>query len=417
MRRALSRTRTGEDIIGSLRFAPFRWLWASGLMSGFAMFSSQLVLGWLALGTTGSPLAVGVVFAARVVPQMIFGLPAGALADRFSRSRLVMTANTGSGVVVGLLGLAWVDSAGALPVLVAGAFLMGAFDAVRVTAATALAFDLAGRASATNGIALSNLAAQISGIFAGLVAGYGVDTIGSTSTLLVMASVYLAGAALVSRVPRIQPVAGHAAEVRVTLKSATTLIARNRNVLLIAVVVAGTEVFAFSGMTLLPSFARDVFGIGVAGLGWLLSARAIGGTLALLAIATTTSRWRTVGAFSFLAGAFGLSLIAFAVTPNLGIALILAGVIGAAGAAVDAVGQSQLQHAVPEAERGSAMGVWMFCVGLGLVGHIEVGTLGGLLGPQSAQGLNGVALVVLAVAVAAALPAIRARQPGTADLP
>lgn len=202
-----------------------------------------------------------------------------------------------------------------------------------------------------------------------------------------------------------------------TLRRAATLITRNRQVALIAIVVVGTEMFAFSNMTLMPSFARDVFGIGAAGLGWLLSARAVGGTLGLLVVATTTARWQTVGAFAFLAAAFGVALVAFAVTPILSIALILAGVIGAAGAAVDAVGQSQLQHAVPEAERGSAMGVWMFCVGLGLVGHIETGTLGRLMGAQFAQGLNGAVLVILATIVGAALPAIRARQPRTADHP
>ena len=121
------------------------------------------------------------------------------------------------------------------------------------------------------------------------------------------------------------------------------------------------------------------------GLGWLLSARAVGGTIGLLVIATTSARWRTVGSFALFAGVFGVALIAFAVTPMLVIALILAGVIGAAGAAVDAIGQAQLQHAVADEQRGAAMGIWMFCLGLGLAGHIETGVLGGLLGAPFAQ--------------------------------
>ena len=169
-------------------------------------------------------------------------------------------------------------------------------------------------------------------------------------------------------------------------------------------VVAGTEMFAFSNMTLLPSFARDVFGIGAVGLGWLLSARAVGGTLGLIAIASRASRWRTLGSFALLAMIFGIVLIAFAITPFLGIALVLAGAIGAVGAAVDSVGQTQVQHAVPEAERGSAMGVWMFCLGLGLFGHIETGIVGSIMGAQFAQIANGLILVVLAAVVGVALP-------------
>ncbi|MGH2464854.1 MAG: MFS transporter [Candidatus Limnocylindrales bacterium] len=398
-------------MFAALRVGSFRWLWASGLLSGFAMYASLLVLSWLALGTQGSTLAVGVLLAARVLPQLLFGLTAGALADRFSRSHLVAAANVGSGAVLGLLCFASLAGLVGLPVLATGAFLVSAFDTVRVTAGSAMAFDVVGPRSATNAIALSNLAVQVAGIFAGIVAGIGLATLGPTVTLLVAAMAYLAGAALVPRgVPA--PVA-KINGAPVALGRAALAIVRNRQVVLIAIVVAGAEVFAFSNMTLLPSFARDVFGIGAAGLGWLLSARAVGGTIGLLAIATTSSRWRTVGSFALLAGAFGVALIAFAITPLLVVALILAGVIGAAGAAVDAIGQAQLQHAVAEAQRGAAMGIWMFCLGLGLAGLIETGVLGGLLGAPFAQSLNGAILIVLAVLVGAALPAISGRREGS----
>jgi sugar phosphate permease len=102
-------------------------------------------------------------------------------------------------------------------------------------------------------------------------------------------------------------------------------------------------------------------------------------------------------------------------TLSLAIALTLAGAIGAAGGAVDAVGQAQMQHAVPAEERGSAMGAWMFCIGLGLVGHVEIGTLGARTGAQFAQGLNGAVLVAVALVVAAALPVITTRWAGVPD--
>jgi MFS family permease len=401
-------SRANEGMFASLHVGSFRWLWASGLLSGFAMYSSVLVLSWLALGTQGSTLAVGVLLAARVLPQLLFGIPAGALADRFSRSHLVLLANVGSGAVIGVLGLASLAGAVGLPILAAGAFLVSAFDAVRVTAGSAMAFDLVGPRSATNAIALSNLAVQVAGIFAGIVGGVGLAEFGPASTLLVAAVAYLGGAGLVPR-GVLAPVA-RVSGAPVALGRAAIAIVRNRQVALIAIVVAGAEVFAFSNMTLLPSFARDVFGIGAAGLGWFLSARALGGTIGLLAIATTSSRWRTVGSFALLAGAFGVALIVFAVTPLLAIALVLAGVIGAAGAAVDAIGQAQLQHAVAEEQRGAAMGIWMFCLGLGLAGHIETGLLGGLLGAPFAQSLNGAILIVLTVLVGAALPAVSGRS-------
>ena len=406
-------TRPAGGIFDSLGSVPFRWLWASGLLSSFAMFAVVLVLSWLALATGGSAFSVGIVLAARVLPQLLFGIPAGVLADRFSRPRILLVANAGSSATIGLVCLAWLSGVTGLPVLVAGMLLVGTFDSIRVTAASALAFDLVGRESATNAIALSNLAAQVAGIAAGIAAGYALAAFGSTPTLAITAAAYLAGSILVARLVRVRPVPTEPPEViaaRVTLRRAATLVTRSRLVALIAFVVAGAEMFGFSNMTLMPSFARDVFGIGAAGLGWLLSARAVGGTLGLLVVARTTGYWRTVGALCLLAAAFGIALIAFATIPILAVGLLLAGVIGAIGAALDAVGQAQLQHAVPAAERGSAMGLWMFCLGLGLAGLIETGTVGGVAGAPLAQGLNGAILIGLAIIVGAALPAIAARR-------
>jgi len=400
----------GGGVFDSLRIASFRWLWASGLLSSFAMFSGVLVLSWLALAIGGSPLSVGIVLAARVLPQLLFGIPAGVLADRFPRSRIVLVANVGSSVVVGLVCLGWLAGATGLPILVAGMLLIGTFDSIRVTAASAMAFDLVGRASATNAIALSNLATQVAGIASGIAAGSALASFGSTPTLAVTAAAYLAGSCLVAPLTRVQPAAAGTIAGRVTLRRAATLVSRNRRVALIAFVVAGAEMFGFSNMTLMPSFARDVFGIGAVGLGWLLSARAVGGTLGLLVVARTTSYWRAVGALALLAAAFGIALIAFAAIPILVVGLVLAGGIGAIGAAVDAVGQAQLQHAVPEAERGSAMGLWMFCLGLGLAGLLETGAIGGLAGAPFAQGLNGAIMIVLALLVGGALPAIATRR-------
>lgn len=64
------------------------------------------------------------------VRARVLGRNAGAVADRFSRSRVVMVANAGSGGVVACLCGAWLAGVVGLPVLVVGTFPMGGFDAV-----------------------------------------------------------------------------------------------------------------------------------------------------------------------------------------------------------------------------------------------------------------------------------------------
>src|SRR6478736_4066154 len=71
----------------------FRRLWISLACSGVGLAASQLGLSWIALVATDSPLAVSLLFAARMVPSLLFGIPFGALTDRFDRRRILMRVN------------------------------------------------------------------------------------------------------------------------------------------------------------------------------------------------------------------------------------------------------------------------------------------------------------------------------------
>src|SRR4030095_3563983 len=50
----------------------------------------SIAIGWEMYQRTGSPMALGLVGLAQAVPTILLALPAGYLADRFHRPRLVM---------------------------------------------------------------------------------------------------------------------------------------------------------------------------------------------------------------------------------------------------------------------------------------------------------------------------------------
>ena len=101
-----------------------------------------------------------------------------------------------------------------------------------------------------------------------------------------------------------------------------------------------------------------------------------------------------------LMGLFGMALIGFALIPVLPIALLLLGVVGLAGAAIDALVQTLLQDNVHGSARGSAMGVWVTALGFGPIGQIEIGALAVAFGPGVAQVINAIVVVVAASALA-----------------
>src|SRR5499426_1131943 len=73
------------------RLRDFRCLVASMLLNSVGMMGEVVVLGWLSLELTNSPFLVGVAMSMRALPLFFVGAPAGALADRFSRRRLLMS--------------------------------------------------------------------------------------------------------------------------------------------------------------------------------------------------------------------------------------------------------------------------------------------------------------------------------------
>ena len=90
----------GADVMGVRRQSPylrlasnrnFSLLWVGQLVSLLGEKIHQVALGFIVLRATGSPVEVGITFAATAAPNIVFGPLAGALVDRWDR-RLTMIA-------------------------------------------------------------------------------------------------------------------------------------------------------------------------------------------------------------------------------------------------------------------------------------------------------------------------------------
>jgi MFS family permease len=73
------------------------------LLSSIGMMGEPVVLGWLALSLTDSPFMVGLAVGARALPLFFVGAPAGVLADRVPRHRLLIAAGGGQALTAAAL--------------------------------------------------------------------------------------------------------------------------------------------------------------------------------------------------------------------------------------------------------------------------------------------------------------------------
>ncbi len=394
----------------------------------YGQIAGQLTLSWAAFEVSQSELAISIVFALRMLPLLLLGLAGGHLSDRVDRWRLVIAMTLGQAALAATVAAASMPGELPLVALFTVSAALGGLDAIRTSATQALVYDLAGREKGLSAIATANLVAHLIGFVAGLAGGVLLARFGLAGALGAIAATQLASVVALLSHPRVRskaappaapsadplaPFTSGATSVREAFpatdtvpRAATPRVAPVSAVLhvplvrLITAYAVATEVLAFSAVVLLPAFADQVFDIGPGGLGVFYAARACGGVAALLALPRARRAYGGNFVLSALGVLFGAALIAFAVSPTVVLACIALAAIGAAGAAFDALNQALLAEAVPAEMRGAAMGAWVAAIGSAPFGHIEIGALAVLLGPVAAQSLNGLALVLLSLAIA-----------------
>ena len=147
----------------------------------------QLVaLGYLTLRVTGSPAAVGLVGAADGIPAIALSLPAGAVADRLSRRRVLIATTIAMSLTALLLALAAALHRVDLLVLVGAAVCFGAADAFDQPTRQALVADLVPPSGLVGAAALSSSVGSVSRIVGPAVAGLLLGLWGAASCFLAM---------------------------------------------------------------------------------------------------------------------------------------------------------------------------------------------------------------------------------------
>ena len=84
---------TTNSTWAALRNPAFRRLWIAAVISGTCVVAHDNAATWLMSIFTGSPFLISVMSTVAALPFFLFTLPAGALADRVNRQKLVCTIN------------------------------------------------------------------------------------------------------------------------------------------------------------------------------------------------------------------------------------------------------------------------------------------------------------------------------------
>lgn len=401
-----------------LRLRDVRTLGLSIVLNSVGMMGELVVLGWLALELTDSPFLVGVAMGARMVPLFFVGVPAGVLADRFPRRRVLVLTGAGQALTAAALGALTLAGALTFRHLLLLTFTAGIARGVEHAARQSYTHDVVGAARLVDGLAITGVAMRAGWLLGSLLIGGVIARAGSGGAYLVVAASFLAGAVALLLVSEPGAAARRAAGSLWDHVIGFAVVVRRDPVLpALMLLTAGAEILGFAHQALLPSLARDVLRVGPSGLGLMNAARSLGGILGLVAVSGRAlgvgpSPVGARGGTTFLVvlAVFGASLVALGVAPHVGglaTVLVVLVVANGVGALADLLAQSLMQLAVPADLRGRAGGAWVVAIGLAPLGQLQIGALASAFTVSIALGTSGLGLVALAGLAAVAFPRLR----------
>lgn len=260
----------------------FRWLWIGQVVSDTGTEAALIAYPLLVLALTHSAVIAGVVGTARLVVQLILGLPGGALSDRLDRRLTMIVCDAGRAAVLALLAVLVVVHLVTWPVVLVIAVIDGGANVLFDPSASAALPGIVADQQLERAWAATEARTYAAGL-AGPALGGLLFGLGRAVPFVGDAASYLVSAAAVSRIRgkfRAEPSSDRKALWREAIDGLHLVW---HNPLLRAVVIQGPLVnFAFTGVIFTITLALRRHGTAPGIIGLAQAGIALGGLLGAL---------------------------------------------------------------------------------------------------------------------------------------
>ena len=411
----LSILRRAAVDVSPLRHRDFRLLFWGQLISFLGSQITQVAVPYQVYQLTHSPLLVGLLGVAELIPVLALSLVGGAFADAHDRRRVVLATEVAFAVLSTLLLINSLLPEPMLWVIFALAAAQAGLVALQRPSLDAMLPRLVQREDLVAAGALTGLRGTIGMLAGPAIGGVLIALVGLPATFAVDVLSFSASLVALALMRAIPPAAGGA---RPSLRGVIDGLqfARSKPELIGTYVVDIVAMFFGMPAALFPAIAETMGGAGVLGL--LYSAPALGAFAATassgwtghvrrhgLAVITAATIWGVaIIGFGFVSWpALGLGPV---VTPLLAVATLA--IAGGADAVSGIFRQAIWNHTVPDALRGRLASIELLSYSSGpLLGNAESGLVAGLFSVPFSVISGGVLCVIGCLACGALLPAFR----------
>jgi MFS family permease len=360
-----------------------------------------VALNWAVLEFTGSALYLGLINACRMVPAFLLSVPAGVLADRSDRRKLLILLQAGTMLSTFCVGYLLAADSPFWPLAVV-VTLRSVLMAMIIPVRNALIPNLVPESQVASAVAVDSGVRNISRIVGPAIAGTllavmevaDVFWISACSIVAVLLSLFV-----------VHPESDRSAasnNMKADIQEAVVYVKNSPVVQSLLILAVVPMVFAFPYTAMMPLFAEDLLQLGPEGLGVLLSVAAAG---ALVGSAWLSLGSETEGAGKWLVCSiigFGLFLLLFMTAETLITAAVLMFLVGLASATYRTISRVTLQTRVPERLRGRILSIALMDRGLMPLGALLIGAVAEWAGALWAGMVMGGGCVAVTLAVLAA---------------
>src|SRR6266550_8027563 len=433
--------RKPHDPYAAFRFGDFSLFTGGNLLSITGRLMLAVAVEWEIYARTHSATALGLVGLVIAVPVVTLSLPAGHLADRFSRKHIILVSQLFSGVTSAALAVvSWKHlSIPAIPLLREGNRVLTGiatiferhhpafhFDDASIPliylllfiGAIARTFSWAARSSFfptlvprdafANAVTWNNSIFQIGSVVGPAVSGLLVAYLGFPFVYLLDALFAFAFFLLVLPIRRSRQSRDQTeASTWKSLMAGLRFVFR-RKVILATITLDLFAVLLGGATALMPIFADQILHCGPVGLGWMRAMPAVGAFAMALVVAHLPPMKQTGKTLLWCVSDFGIATILFGLSKVLWLSLGLSFFIGAFDSVSVIIRGSIVQLVTPDEMRGRVSSVNNIFIGTSNeFGALESGLTAALFGPVLSVVAGGIGTILVVLGVALRWPQTR----------
>lgn len=383
----------------SLSEQQYRYLWFGMVLSMAAMQMNIVTRSWLAYDLTGSAFMLGLVAAARALPQLLLAPLAGVAADRYDKRQVLLISQCALVVVAFAAAVLVQLDLMTVWLLTLLSLLQGVAFPFTMPVRTALVPDLVREEQITNAMALDSTGRNINRVLAPAIAGVLIAW-NDVVAFYAIAVFYVLAVLTLRGLPKGlfggAPKKGTFSQMAVGFQ----YIWGRRDLFALVIMAFITIFLGMPFQQLLPVFQVDVLDVGPRQLGFMFTAVGLGAIIGSL-VAAFIAESTLLARIQVLAGiGFGLSLVVFALSSNFLLALAMLCVVGFFSQGYLTINRMLVIQHTERAVYGRVMSVYMMTWSMVPLAMLPIGVVVDWFGASATVAVSG-ALLTLVVGVVA----------------